>query len=514
MKPMNHPAYHATVYPDKVAYQMLHSGETMSFAELDIASNRAAHALKHLGVGIGEHIAFLLENRLELLVLAWAAQRSGVIYTPVSRYLTAAEAAYIVEDCGAKVFISSAKLADVASQIKQSLTHTVSYQMLDHTLAGFSRWDVLCAKMPATPVGEQCAGASMLYSSGTTGRPKGILRDYPKTGIDSLSPVVLPVCQKMAGMQPDSVYLSPAPLYHSAPLATAMIATGLGATSVIMERFEERPYLHAIEQWKITHTQVVPTMFVRLLKLPQVVRDSFDVSSLCAAIHVAAPCPIKIKQQMIEWWGPILIEFYAGTEGNGVTASNTQQWIDHPGSVGKALIGEVLVLGDDKQPLPTGTIGDVYFNAGQKFSYHGDSVKTANAFTDDGWSTLGDIGWMDEDGFLYLTDRRAYTIISGGVNVYPQETEDVIIVHSAVADVAVFGIPDDELGERVHAVVQPLHWPVVDATLEERLLLYCRGQLSSIKTPKHIEFRKSLPRTPTGKLLKRLLVEEFCAKTK
>jgi len=509
MQPMNHPAYHATITPDKIAYKMLDSGDSLSFAELDAASNQAAHALRQLGVQVGEHIALLLENRLELMVLAWAAQRSGVIYTPISRYLTAAEAAFIVEDCGAKVFITSAKLSEVAAEINQQLSGHINRQMLDSAIDGYNLWNNNLEGMPQTPVDDECAGASMLYSSGTTGRPKGILRAYPKTGIDSLSPVVLPVCEKMAGMGPDSVYLSPAPLYHSAPLATAMIAAGLGCTTLVMPRFNETDFLQAVQKHQVTHTQVVPTMFVRLLKLPKAERESYNTTSLRGAIHVAAPCPVKIKQQMIEWWGPILIEFYAGTEGNGVTASNTQQWIDHPGSVGKALIGDIYILDDEGKPLPAGEIGDVYFNAGQRFAYHGDPEKTEKAFTPEGWSTLGDIGWLDDDGFLYLTDRRAYTIISGGVNVYPQETEDLLVAHPAVADVAVFGVADDEFGEIVQAVVQPLDWQQAGPELEATLRSYCREHLSAIKTPKLFDFKKELPRTPTGKLLKRILKDEY-----
>lgn len=514
MQPMNHPAYHATITPDKIAYQMLDSGEKLSFAELDAASNQAAHALRKLGVQVGAHIALLLENRLDLIVLAWAAQRSGIIYTPISRYLTAAEAAFIVEDCGAKVFITSAKLGDVATEMHQHIKPDIDLQMLDSAVSGYSLWQDSLQDMPTHPVADECAGASMLYSSGTTGRPKGILREYPKTGIDALSPVVLPVCEKMAGMGTSSVYLSPAPLYHSAPLATAMIAGGLGCTTLVMPRFNEQAFLAAVEQFKVTHTQVVPTMFVRLLKLPKAERESYDTSSLEGAIHVAAPCPVKIKQQMIDWWGPILIEFYAGTEGNGVTASNTQQWIDHPGSVGRALIGDIYILDDDGNKLPAGEIGDVFFNAGQRFAYHGDPEKTAKAFTPEGWSTLGDIGWLDEDGFLYLTDRRAYTIISGGVNVYPQETEDLMISHPAVADVAVFGVADDEFGEIVQAVVQPLDWQQAGAALEKTLRDYCREHLSAIKTPKVIDFKQALPRTPTGKLMKRLLKDEYNAAAK
>lgn len=506
---MKHPAYHATTVPEKTAYQMAGSGKKLTFAELDAASNQGAHALRSLGIHPGDHIAFMLENRLELLSIAWAAQRSGVIFTLISRYLTADEAAYIVRDCGAKVFITSDRYADTGQQIRMGADGDLRSMMVGQVSPGFQSWDKLTITMPTTPVLDECAGAAMLYSSGTTGRPKGIVRKYPDASIESLSPVVLPVFEDLAGMTDKSVYLSPAPLYHSAPLAGAMVAAGLGASTIVMERFDEEQFLAEVENHQVTHTQMVPTMFVRLLKLPEKARNRHKISTLTGAVHVAAPCPVEIKRRMIDWWGPIIVEYYAGTEGNGVTACTSSQWLSHPGTVGRPLFGNVHILDNDRNPLPAGEIGDVFFDAGQVFSYHGDKEKTANAFTSEGWSTLGDIGWKDEDGFVYLTDRRAYTIISGGVNVYPQETEDLLINHPAVTDVAVFGVPNDELGEEVKAVVQPANDREPGPDLEAELIGYCRQHLSSIKTPKSIDFKPEMPRTPTGKLMKRFLKNAY-----
>jgi acyl-CoA synthetase (AMP-forming)/AMP-acid ligase II len=506
---MKHPRTIAAATPHKHAYRMASTGEALTFAQLEAAANRNAHAMRSLGIGIGDHIAFMMENRLELMALAWAAQRSGVIFTAISRYLTADEAAYIVADCEAKLFITSDGYGAIGGEVRDLVETQPHFVMVGKAAEGFASWDALVAAQSANPIEDEAAGTAMLYSSGTTGRPKGIRRAFVTQGIEYANPIVGPVFCDLAGMTADSIYLSPAPLYHSAPLSGAMVACAEGATTIIMEKFNEERFLEIVETERITHTQVVPTMFVRLLKMPQEKRLSYDVSSLKGAVHVAAPCPVEVKRGMIDWWGPIVVEYYAGTEGNGVCASTSQEWLDHPGSVGRPLIGSIRILDDERNELPVGEVGDVFFDAGLVFAYYGDEEKTDRAFTEQGWSTLGDIGRLDEDGFLYLTDRRAYTIISGGVNVYPQEIEDLLISHPAVYDVAVFGVPSEELGEEVKAVVQPADGATAGDDLAAELIAYCRQRLSSIKTPKSVDFKADMPRTPTGKLMKRFLKDAY-----
>jgi fatty-acyl-CoA synthase len=377
---------------------------------------------------------------------------------------------------------------------------------------GFRDWSAELSAQPATPIADEIAGFDMLYSSGTTGRPKGIKRGTADNPIDVPNPFLRKLCAEMCGMNADSIYLSPAPLYHAAPLRFNMMAITLGGTSVIMEQFDPEEFLRLVEKHKVTQSQLVPTMFVRMLKLPDSVRRGYDVSSLKGAIHAAAPCPVDVKAKMIDWWGPILIEYYAGSEGNGVTVSTSRQWLSHRGTVGRAVTGVLKILDDNDQELPAGQIGAVYFADAPVFSYHNDPEKTKRAYNDRGWSTLGDVGYLDEEGFLYLTDRKSYMIISGGVNVYPQETEDVLITHPEVADVAVFGVPNEEMGEEVKAVVQPHSMNRAGKALEAQLMVYCRQHLSPIKCPKSIDFEPELPRTPTGKLVKRHLRDRYWPK--
>ncbi|MCX7307361.1 MAG: AMP-binding protein, partial [Afipia sp.] len=350
------------------------------------------------------------------------------------------------------------------------------------------------------------------YSSGTTGRPKGVKRVAAETSIVVPNAFLKLLCVDMYGMSSESIYLSPAPLYHAAPLRFNMMVGVLGGTSIIMEHFDAEEYLALVQKHKVNVSQLVPTMFVRMLKLPDDVRARYDVTSLKCAIHAAAPCPVEVKAKMIEWWGPIIVEYYAGSEGNGVTVSNSQQWLTHRGTVGKAVVGKIKIVDDDDNELPVGEIGGVYFAEGPQFAYHNDADKTKRAYNAKGWSTIGDVGYLDGEGFLYLTDRKAYMIISGGVNIYPQETEDILISHPAVADVAVFGVPNEEMGEEVKAVVQPHDMAMVNKALEADLILFCRKHLSPIKCPKSVDFEAELPRTPTGKLVKRHLRDRYWPK--
>jgi long-chain acyl-CoA synthetase len=509
---MTHPSIHAKTNPDKIAYRMAGSGQALTYRELDERSNRGAQLFRSLGLKAGDHVALLLENRLEFMEICWAAQRSGLYYTAISRYLTADEIAYIVKDCGARVVITSAKCADTIAALITNAADAPIFYIVDETRAGFRDWNAALAAQPATPVADAVAGYDMLYSSGTTGRPKGIKRASQNTSIDVPNPLLKLLCADMCGMNADSTYLSPAPLYHAAPLRFNMMAITLGGTSVIMEHFDAEEFLKLVEKYKITQSQLVPTMFVRMLKLPDEVRLRYNVSSLNGAIHAAAPCPVDVKARMIDWWGPILIEYYAGSEGNGVTVSNSQQWLSHRGTVGRSVVGTIKILDENDQEAKTGEIGTVYFADAPVFTYHNDPEKTKRAYNDRGWSTLGDVGYLDDEGFLYLTDRKSYMIISGGVNIYPQETEDVLISHPDIADVAVFGVPNEEMGEEVKAVVQPHDMSRAGKQLEAELITFCRKHLSPIKCPKSIDFEVELPRTPTGKLVKRHLRDKYWPK--
>lgn len=505
---MKHPSDHARIAPDKIAYRMAGSGAQLSYAELDRRSNQGAHALRSVGLGPGDHLAVMMENRLEFMEICWAAHRCGLIYTPISRHLSANEAAYVVQDCGASILIVSDEQLSASPDLVAILSDRVRLLVTGEP-GRFVSWDALAGSMPIHPVADEMAGMDMLYSSGTTGRPKGITTEFVQKPIETLIPLLVLLCEDMTGMGPDSVYLSPAPIYHAAPLRFLMMSGSLGGTAFIMEKFDAETFLRLVEEHGVTHTQLVPTMFVRMLKLPDEVRLRYDVSSLQAAIHAAAPCPPEIKRRMIEWWGPILIEYYAGSEANGATLCTSAEWLDHPGTVGRSLVGRVRILGADNRDMPTGEIGNVYFDSGLSFTYHNDPAKTEEAFAAPGCSTLGDVGYLNADGYLFLTDRVAHTIISGGVNIYPQETEDILITHPAVADVAVFGVPDEDLGEEVKAVVQPASGVSPDRRLEAELIAWCRSRLSHFKVPKTIDFRDNLPRTASGKMIKRHLSDEY-----
>ncbi|MGH3631659.1 MAG: AMP-binding protein [Sciscionella sp.] len=510
--PSNRVAYlgsAARAVPDKPAVVIAETGETTSYRDLDAASNRLAALFAHHGLTRGDHIALLLENRVELFAAAWAAQRSGLYYTVIGTRLRAAEVAYIIRNCEAQAFIAEAAHADTAVHAVASNEAVTIRLALDGDIPGFGSYPAEVEGFPPTPAEQEWEGDSMLYSSGTTGRPKGVKRPLSaeRAGTD---PALLAIAA-LYGMGQDTVYLSPAPLYHAAPLAFSMAALRLGATVVIMRSFDPERTLQFVERYRVTHTQVVPTMFIRMLRLTARQREGYDLSSLRVVVHAAAPCPIEVKQRMIDWLGPILYEYYAGTEGNGMTLCDSTQWLAHPGTVGRAVQGIVHVLDDAGVEQPAGELGTVYFSDGRDFSYHGDADKTAQAHDPlgRGWSTLGDVGYLDGEGYLYLTDRRAHMIIRGGVNVYPQEAENLLALHPRVLDVAVIGVPDEELGEVVKAVLIPDDMSSAGPALERDILDYCRTRLARYKCPDSVDFVTDLPRLPTGKLQKRLLREHY-----
>jgi len=504
------PGAHVAATPDKPAVILATSGQVITYRELDDQANQVSHLFRNLGLKSGDHVAFCLENHPRYFALAWGAHYAGLYYTAMSSRLTTDEMAYIISDCGAQAFVTSAYKADQAAELVDRVGD-VSLYMMDGTIEGYTSWEDALADLPTTPLEEdRVEGRDMLYSSGTTGQPKGVEVPLPDAPLGTGEGVYM-LAVGLFAASADSVYLSPAPLYHAAPLRFCMAFHRVGATVVVMEHFDPAQALELIERHRVTHSQWVPTMFIRMLKLPDEVRKAHDVSSLQVAIHAAAPCPVAVKQQMIEWWGPVIHEYYAGTEGNGFVYCDSAAWLAHPGTVGRSIMGEVHIVGDSGDEVPQGETGTVYFGGGAEFAYHNDPEKTASAHDPRGrgWSTLGDVGYVDEEGFLYLTDRKAYMIITGGVNVYPQEAENVLAMHPKVADVAVFGVPNEEFGEAVKAVVEPIDMADAGPELERELIAYCRERLADVKCPRSVDFRPELPRHPTGKLYKRLLKDEY-----
>jgi long-chain acyl-CoA synthetase len=508
-----YPGTFAATTPDKPAVIMGRSGEVVTYRELDERSARLAQLLFVRGLRPGDKIALLAENHPRFYEVYWAAMRAGLYLTTVNRYLAPAEAAYLVNDSGATVCITTAQLAATAVPLLELIPDCPIRLMMDGLEDGFESYEAALDTSSPEPLEDQPRGTVMLYSSGTTGRPKGIER--PLSGLqidDPASMLMAGLLRSMLGMTEQSVYLCPAPLYHAAGLQWSAGTHELGGTVVVMEKFDAEQLLALVARQAVTHTQVVPTMLVRLMKLAPEVRERYDLSSLECVVHAAAPCPVEVKRQVIEWLGPIVHEYFAATEGNGMTFISAADWLEHPGSVGRPLMGIPHVCDEEGREVPCGEAGLIYFEQEHaSFEYHGDPEKTrASRHPEhDNWSALGDIGYVDRDGYIYLTDRKAFTIISGGVNIYPAEIEASLIMHPKVTDVAVFGLPDAEMGEYVHAVVQPADGVEGSPELAEELLHYAREHLARYKVPRVVDFRAELPRLPTGKLYKQGLRDEY-----
>jgi acyl-CoA synthetase (AMP-forming)/AMP-acid ligase II len=496
----------AREHGDKPAVIMAGSGATLSYADLERQSNQIAHLFRARGLRPGDHIAVLMENRPEFFPVVWAAQRSGLLYTPVNWHLSAAEAAYVVADCGARLLVSSSELAELAAAAVAAAPALRGRLTVGPPVPGVESLAEAAAPMPDTPPPGELEGYYMLYSSGTTGRPKGILPALTGqpfgTGLN-----IDHTMKNVFGFSPATVYLCPGPLYHGAPIGWSLGTIRNGGTAIVMERFDAARALRLIERHRVTHGQFVPTMFVRMLKLPEAERAAFDLSSLELVVTAAAPISVQVKEQMIDWLGPIMSEFYAGSEGNGFCVIDSATWLRHKGSVGKPIVGQVHICSDDGDELPTGETGTVWFSGTRRFSYHNDPAKTAGVYNAKGWSTLGDMGRLDHEGYLYLADRRTDLIISGGVNIYPREIEDALALHPAVADLVVIGLPDEEMGERVHAVVQPAVPGSGTPELAAELIDFARSRIAHYKAPRTISFEAELPRLPSGKMLRRLLAD-------
>jgi long-chain acyl-CoA synthetase len=510
-----YPAAHAATDPHRPAVVMGESREVVTYAELDERSIRLARLLRERGLVEGDRVAIFAENHPRFYDAVWAALRSGLYLVAVNRHLAAEEAGYVVDDSGAKALITTARMAEVAGEMLAHIPGCQVRLMIDGTAEGFESYEDAVADQPTEPFAEQPRGDMMLYSSGTTGRPKGIKRDLRGLAVDDPAAAGMSLMERyVMGMDETSVFLSPAPLYHAAPMHWTIGVHELGGTVVVLERFDPELFLAVVERERVTHTQVVPTMLIRLLSLPEDVRTRYDISSLQGLVHAAAPCPPEAKRRTIEWLGPIVSEYYSGTEGGGMTFIGSEEWLAHPGSVGRPIMGVVHICAEDGTEVPAGEIGTVYFGQDtEPFQYHGDPAKTAESRhrSNDRWTTLGDVGYVDDEGYLYLTDRLSFMIISGGVNIYPAEIESALIMHPKVADVAVFGLPDPEMGEYVHAVVQVEPGVEADDDLVEELKAYGREHLAGYKIPRVIDFEDELPRLPTGKLYKRGLRDRYLA---
>ena len=507
-----YPGRHAAEAPDRVAAVMTGTGESLSFAELERRSVQLAHVLHDAGLRPGDVVALLTENSLRAFEVYWAAVRSGLYITAVNFRLKPDEVAYIVDDCGAAALIVSAEQAATAEAITDQTAKVTLRLAFGGPVTGHAGYEETIAAASAVPFDDQPRGATMLYSSGTTGRPKGVRP--PLSGVQVAEPgeALVTLASQFFGVNTETVYLSPGPIYHAAPLRWSGAVQALGGTVVMMKKFDAEQALRTVGERHVTHGQFVPTMFIRMLRLPPEVRDRYDVSSLRVAIHAAAPCPVEVKQKMIDWWGPILVEYYAGTESNGMTVIDSATWLTKPGSVGQSVLGTVRICADDGTELAAGEIGGVYFKRDAvPFAYHNDPDQTRAAQhpRHPAWTTLGDIGYLDEDGFLFLTDRQAFMIISGGVNIYPQETENVLALHPAVYDVAVIGVPDPEMGESVAAFIQPAAGAVPGPELAREIVTFVKSKIAGFKAPKVVRFVDALPRTETGKLMKSELKAKY-----
>nr|WP_082993035.1 fatty-acid--CoA ligase FadD4 [Mycobacterium sp. 1245111.1] len=495
----------------KPAVILYHSGVKVSFADLEASANRLAQFLRHTGLVAGDSIAVLMENNEHIHAAMWAAKRSGLYYTLVNTHLSVSEIAYIVDDSSAKAIISSRGMRDVCGQLAEQLPAGLPFVALiaDDELAGWERYPACVAGEPSTPIDHECDGQLLQYSAGSTGRPKGIRRplEPPRAGLSSLS---TPVFEAL-GVTEGSVYLSPAPTYHTAPAMWTMAAQAAGATTILMEKFDAEGALECIQRYGVTHAQFVPTMFVRMLRLPEETQRRYDVSTLQRVVHASAPCPPEIKRQMIDWWGPIVDEYYGSSEGAGISFIRAEEWLAHPGSVGKPLLGTPHILDDQGVELGPRHVGEIYYEGGYPFEYLNDEAKTAAARSPQGWVTVGDVGYLDEEGYLYLTDRRSHMIISGGVNIYPQETENLLVSHPLVVDAAVFGVPDPVMGQSVTAVVQLADPTLASTGLAEELIAWLRSRMAHYKCPRALHFETQLPRTDAGKLYKRELIARYAA---
>lgn len=495
-------------HPDRPAF--LAPGEPTSYGELHAEVNRLSHALGELGLRPGDALATVLSNRPEFLTVLLAAFQSGLYLVPASRHLTAPEIGYILADSGAKAVVTENAFAGAVTRAADEAGMPAEGRLSVDPAEGYGSMAALCAAGSPEPPGKRQMGSIMLYTSGTTGRPKGVRRPLldvpPELVIDVMRQTLIRHLGLQAG---DEVHLAIGPLYHSAPCVHALLSLNLGHALVVASHFSPEPALELIQRHGVTNSFMVPTMFHRMLALPDDVRSRYDVSSLRQVYHSAAPIPVETKQRMMDWWGPVLYEYYGSTESGPVVVATPEQWLARPGTVGRAVDGvQIKILDADGAELPPGETGLIYASGQPGFEYHGDPEKTASAMRGD-FYTPGDLGHLDEDGWLYMSDRRTDLIISGGVNIYPAEIENVLLQHPAVGDVVVIGVPDEDWGQIVVALVEPADGAAPGDDLAADLLAHCEPRLAKLKHPRRVEFRASLPRTPSGKLSRRRVREDY-----
>jgi long-chain acyl-CoA synthetase len=497
---------HAVGSPEKAASILIPTALSMSYSRLNDDSARLARVLR-TSLNFGDRVAILMENRSDYLLAAWAGRRGGLRTVPVNVHLTPGEVSYIIRNSNAKALITSAALSELAtaSIVDSELELFFS---VDDTFGQFQALEgVLQGQSPLAP-SESAQGTYMFYSSGTTGRPKGILRPMPVAAFGSPTPQE-ELRRIQFGIDSATVYLCPSPLYHAAPLAWTVGVQAAGGTVIIMPKFDAETFLDSIERYRVTHAQVVPTHFVRLLRLPVEIRSRFDLSSLQSVVHTGAPCAPEVKREMIAWFGPIIHDYYGSSEGAGVTTVDSTTWLKKPGTVGKPISGQPHVLDDDGRELSYGEIGTIWFEGIERVQYHNDDKATTDFANEKGWGSVGDVGWLDEDGYLFLADRKHHMIISGGVNIYPQEIENELVLYPEIVDAAVIGVPNAEYGEEVKAVIQLAAGITGSDALKDQILAFCRTRLAGYKCPRSIDFVAELPRLPNGKLLKRRLRETY-----
>ncbi|MFG1923416.1 AMP-binding protein [Cryptosporangium sp. NPDC048952] len=490
--------------PRKTAVVVPSTGRTVSYGELVDRSTQFANLLHRRGLRPGDHVAILMTNTAEYFEVVWGARRSGSYYTAVNWHLTPAEVRYILQNSQARALVVSDDLAALADEAARGLPGL--RLIVGGEREGWERYEDAIAGIPTEREAPDLEGQAMLYSSGTTGRPKGIVHgpvDFGRAFGDITGDMLW---TNRYDMGPGTVSLTSGPLYHAAPLVSSMATHRYGGLVVLLPRFDALEALKAIDRYRVTHAQIVPTMFVRLLRLPADVRDAYDVSSLEAVAHSAAPCPVDVKRRMLEWWGPVIWEYYSATEAAGHVSIGPEEWLEHPGSVGKPREGTVAIADEDGRALPTGEDGTIWFtDPAKRFRYHNDEQKSASMYNADGWARMGDVGHLDADGYLYVTGRSDDMIISGGVNIYPRETEDVLIGHPAIDDVAVIGTPDPEFGESVLAVVTIQSGFTPSDALAQDIIAWTRDRIAHYKCPRAVRFVDELPRSVAGKMMKHRL---------